>query len=215
MAATLETVTLEKLCGHCGKPIPRGHNYRTKKFCSRPCYNATKPYSLERAKAAFWSRVNMKAPNGCWEYTGARDKWGYGDIQFLKKHVQAHRLSWKLLRGEPGELDVLHKCHNPPCCNPAHLYLGTDVENSRDRVLAGRHAVGEQTKRNVLTEAQAIEILTRSTGEWGEGHRFAKAFRVAPNVIQALLRGQTWKHLPRHRPPTRFARGRRVQQHAS
>jgi hypothetical protein len=192
--ATLETVTLEKLCGHCGKPIPRGHNYRTKKFCSRPCYNATKPYSLERAKAAFWSRVDMRAPNGCWEYTGARDKWGYGDIQFLKKHVQAHRLSWKLLRGEPGELDVLHKCHNPPCCNPAHLYLGTDADNTRDRVALRRHTFGERMAHAKLTEVQVLEIRAQRGAV--TQRELAKRYGVNQSTIGHLMVGRSWKHLP-------------------
>jgi hypothetical protein len=131
-----------KLCLLCGVAFyyrDHIHTYKKRKYCSRACYRQELKHSPEKATAVFWSRVNKAAPKGCWEYTGARDKWGYGDVQFQRKHVQAHRLSWRLLRGEPGELYVLHKCHNPPCCNPDHLYLGTDKENSADRIAAGHN----------------------------------------------------------------------------
>ncbi len=69
---------------------------------------------------------------------GCRDKWGYGDLSYSGKHMQAHRLAWTLTHGDPGELDVLHTCDNPPCCNPKHLYLGTDADNHRDMHARGR-----------------------------------------------------------------------------
>lgn len=147
-----------RACAKCGKMF--GPNLRNKgyfdrglqRFCSRPCSYGHSKFSPEQAAEVFWSRVNKNGPNGCWVYTGGCDaKYGYGRISFLGRHHEAHRLSWKLLRGDPGTLDVLHKCNNPPCCNPDHLYLGDDFDNAQDRIKAG-------TLRAKVTPDQVREI---------------------------------------------------------
>lgn len=201
-ARTLETVAkrgrkikhIDKPCAHCGKAIPRRPTYARAVYCGNECRALAASYTPEVAQAAFWSRVNKDTPTGCWEYTGARDKWGYGDIRYLKKHVQAHRLSWRLLKGEPGELDVLHKCHNPPCCNPDHLYLGTDADNIRDKVEAGRHDFGERCGRSKLKEVQVIEIKGKLAA--GVTQRaLAAEYGVAQTTIAGISIGRSWKHL--------------------
>jgi hypothetical protein len=89
----------------------------------------------------FWSKITNSDPNGCWEWQGCRSRQGYGrlSVHENQKWGFAHRYSYFLVYGiDPGELCVLHRCDNPPCCNPAHLFLGTRVDNNFDRYIKGR-----------------------------------------------------------------------------
>lgn len=184
-----------------------GGPFREKKYCSTPCYRKNQKMSPEQALALFWSRVNKDAPNGCWEYTAGRDKWGYGDLQYmatpsLRKHIQAHRYSWMLLRGDPGKMDVLHKCNNPPCCNPDHLYLGTDLENARDRVNSGRYPHGVSQWSAKLSNAQVLQIRAEYRCE-RSGNRaissnaieLAARYGVSKGTIVAAAMKRRWKHV--------------------
>lgn len=89
----------------------------------------------------FWSKVAFTAnPNKCWEWQAGKTKYGYGELMIKNKQVYAHRLSWELTYGEiPDGLFVCHKCDNPKCVNPNHLFLGTNLDNVRDMVSKGRN----------------------------------------------------------------------------
>ena len=98
-----------------------------------------KPINADR----FWSKVDKNGPNGCWLYMGFR-KWdGYGWLARRRagksRYYTAHRYAWILTHGEPADgMHVLHRCDNPPCCNPAHLWLGTHDDNMADASAKGR-----------------------------------------------------------------------------
>ena len=84
----------------------------------------------------FWDRVDKKGPDECWEWFGQKNPKGYG---YVKPYGLTHRFSYELHTGEkPGELFVCHSCDNPPCVNPAHLWLGTVTDNQRDAKAKGR-----------------------------------------------------------------------------
>jgi len=91
---------------------------------------------------------------GCWEWQGAKDRKGYGQVMIARKVVRTHRLMWQLAVGLiPAGLCVLHRCDCPPCCNPDHLFLGTDADNVADRVAKGRSATGVRSGRYTRPES--------------------------------------------------------------
>lgn len=96
-------------------------------------------------ESRFWSKVKRGDPADCWMWTGARAH-GYGRIRTIgKRFCRAHRLAYALAHGDPGPLLVCHRCDNPLCVNPAHLFLGTVQDNNLDRDTKhrarGRHGI--------------------------------------------------------------------------
>lgn len=83
-------------------------------------------------------------PDACWPWLGWKNKDGYGEISLRCFNARAHRVAYRIWNGEvPEGLRVCHRCDNPPCCNPKHLFLGTDADNVADRHAKGRSARGD------------------------------------------------------------------------
>lgn len=92
-----------------------------------------------QTKEGFYKRY-VELDNGCWNFTGAIGRGGYGLASYHGKIHHAHRLSWILTNGEiPNGLLACHKCDNRLCINPAHLFLGTNLDNTIDMMNKGRH----------------------------------------------------------------------------
>lgn len=87
----------------------------------------------------FWSKVDIKGPDECWNWTGSRDKkWNYGQFRVYPSTYKAHRIAWSLEHGSPPPDQLLrHGCNNTLCCNPRHMLLGDDKSNKLDSIISG------------------------------------------------------------------------------
>lgn len=97
--------------------------------------------TIKNIQASFWSRVNVGASAECWEWKRGKTR-GYGHLRYKGEDWRAHRLAWTLVFDSiPNEMNVLHSCDNPACCNPNHLFLGTQRDNMIDRGKKGRTGI--------------------------------------------------------------------------
>lgn len=110
----------------------------------------------------FWSRTKT-GQNGCIEWSGCLDRSGYGRVGV--KQIPAHRVAYRLAKGEPGDMLVCHSCDNPKCVNPDHLWLGTHKDNMSDMTKKGRHAKQKQNYciHGHLFDAQNTYIKNNGT----------------------------------------------------
>lgn len=148
----------------------------------------------------FWSKVTKT--DGCWEWTGSRHTQGYGQFRFGGKSSKAHRVSWFLATGEmpPASVKVCHRCDNPPCVRPDHLFLGSQRENMADCSAKGRmgdhigRAAGERNGMAVLSPVVVMAARLMRQG----GTRpsvIADRLGISRNNVSKITLGRTWKHL--------------------
>lgn len=145
----------------------------------------SKPYSEDQRRTVFWSRVAIGAPNECWEWRGFLRPDGYGHAWMgrARGHWLSHRAALYFATGEcPPDLDVLHSCDNPACCNPVHLRLGTHNDN-----MADCHAKGRTVAK--LDEREIDTVLARLAN--GESQRsIARDYHVNQTTISNIATGK-------------------------
>lgn len=144
----------------------------------------------------FWKSVDKKSVIECWEWKGARLKLGYGRFRSAGKFVQAHRFSYALHAGHiPVGMCVCHRCDNPPCCNPAHLFLGTKKDNADDRDKKGRNKVfrGEAHPSAKATRAIAAAIRAEYEPFKTTGPMLARKHALSLATIKSILQRKSWK----------------------
>lgn len=150
--------------------------------------------SKEKEVERFWSRIPHQIEGDCWEWQGRINQDGYGQFDHNNSCSSSHRYVWKLFYGDiPDGMVICHKCDNPPCCNPAHLFLGTVWDNVRDRDLKGRQAShkGEKNGRAKLNRNQAVQI--RKLRQVGLSYKeLAKRFSVSIGCISHIINGRHW-----------------------
>lgn len=157
----------------------------------------------------FWSNIRIVS-NGCWLWTGHKDDGGYGVFFVKGQHVGAHRIAWFLLYGEiPVGKCVCHDCptgDNPLCCNPAHLWLGTNRQNQLDKVAKSRQARGAThgsvtkpeayfgVKRSAkLTKEQVLDIRNTYLPYYRPARYYAEKYGVSVPTVHKVIYMKTWK----------------------
>lgn len=170
--------------------MPTGIFKRTKQHRERIARARRNGLSIEEA---FWNKV--KKYKNCWEWTGCLSH-GYGSLKVNGKRFIASRFSYELHYGKiPKGKFVLHKCDNPACIRPEHLFLGTQKDNVRDSVSKGRNMVGEKQNFAKLTNEKVIEIRSLYSKGNISQTELGKKFNVHQHTISCLVRRQTWKHI--------------------
>lgn len=152
------------------------------------------------------------ASNGCWEWTGGKTERGYAILDIKNPHwpesaVLLHRVAYEVcVEAIPDGLCVLHRCDNPSCIRPDHLFLGTNSDNSNDKVSKGRqasgqvvrkdheHLVGEGVKNSKLTAELVREIRARAAS--GESQAsIARLLKISDTHISDVVRRRSWRHI--------------------
>ena len=135
----------------------------------------------------FSEKVDKRGHEECWEWTGAKGPEGYGRLGVDDVTMPAHRLSWQFFFGDiPKGLQVLHKCDNPSCVNPYHLFLGTQSDNIRDAYRKGR---GSSQKLSIEKVDQIrVLYLTTTLSQYA----LAEMFDVDQSNISLICSGKTY-----------------------
>lgn len=157
----------------------------------------------------FWAKVDKTGgPHACWPWVAYRNPKGYGRFMLRGRSELSHRVAYILTFGAiPEKLHCLHDCDNPPCCNPAHLRPGTNLDNVEDKIAKGRQAAGdssgmfgkgyliagEKNPAAKLTLAQVNEIRQRYKTGGISQRQLAKHFGVGKTIIGSIVRGEKWK----------------------
>ena len=141
----------------------------------------------------FWMMVSIGNEEDCWPWTGAKKAEGYGRVRLNGRPMTASRCAWTITNGSPGELHVLHSCHNPVCVNPRHLHLGDHSKNMNEKVEAGRayRAMGDAHPRAKLTSADVLSIR-RDTRPQKE---IMAAYGIASSTVSQIKTRKRWPHL--------------------
>ena len=155
------------------------------------------PYEV--AVDRFWSRVDMSGgPGACWPWTLSCYTAGYGQVWWEGRHRGAHVVAFAITTGSLPANHVLHRCDNPPCCNPAHLFEGTHDDNMADMVQKGRQhnelkvSRGSANGRAVLDEDRVREL--RELAAQGAGHaNLARQFGISDTHVRRVVRKVAWR----------------------
>lgn len=149
----------------------------------------------------FWARVAVGGKDECWPWTGATMPKGYGRVRYQGARWGTHRLALVLSGvAVPAGAFVCHRCDHPPCCNPAHLFVGSAAANSHDCLAKGRHALQKRPPRGAacptarLSADQVLEIRRRLIRPLSV-RALAREFGVVPRTIYRIKTGETWWHL--------------------
>lgn len=133
-----------------------------------------------------WTKIRQTYASECWEWTGTLFSTGYG----RHRDTTAHRAVWIELYGNPGKLEVCHTCDNRKCCNPAHLFVGTEKDNAADKVAKNRQArfPGSLNQSAKLSPKQVLEIRASRLSH----AELARRYHVSESNIRFIRNRGTW-----------------------
>lgn len=150
-----------------------------------------------------WSKVKKGDSNECWPWIGWRNEQGYGRTEIKDVAYYAHRVIFDLVHPQKitlaapkdGSQTIMHICDNPPCCNPAHLRLGTHQENIQDMMEKGRKSkpISHQSINAKLTEDEVREI--RFMKRFATCKALALLYDVSATTIHGLLYGRHYQDI--------------------
>jgi hypothetical protein len=149
----------------------------------------------------FWSFIGKGRSDECWNWAGAKDSRGYGRFHIGLSRgstALAHRVAFALTRGYVPDA-VCHKCDNPSCCNPDHLFGGTRADNNLDMAAKGRNRVpkfglrGELHHHAKLTNSQSMEIIEKYARGGVSQRQLASEYRVSQRSISKVVLGISFK----------------------
>jgi hypothetical protein len=147
----------------------------------------------------FWSKVDIRGEGDCWEWQAAMASGRYGYFAVSNGDMQyAHRLAWTLVNGLiPSGLRVLHKCDNPPCCNPAHLFLGSQQDNVNDMLQKqrGRWRRGETHHSAKLNPRKVRTIRSAVRNKLFSRAELAEIYGVSEVNIDRVVNRKIWRHV--------------------
>lgn len=161
----------------------------------------------EKELERFWCKVDKKSDDECWNWIAGKSAYGYGQFSIKNKIYGAHRISYIIHNGEIPEDDpyhgycICHKCDNPSCVNPAHLFIGTTKENIQDMVNKGRlrwvipETKGEKNGQHKLSEEQVREIREKYIPYKYSVYKLAKEYNVSKSTIGYVVTYKRWQHL--------------------
>jgi hypothetical protein len=144
--------------------------------------------------ARFWSKVHRTDAKACWPYFGAGNGRGYGLFAIHGRvRIPAHRFAWLASRGEVSpDQEVCHRCDNPACVNPDHLFLGTHQDNHLDSIRKGRKRAWGLQKLN----AEQVYEIRAQVAAGALQKDVAKAYGVSRNNVCGIVHRKSWAHLP-------------------
>lgn len=183
----------DRKCAYCAGPLVRHpsndpKSWIARKFC---CIQCVGKWNAQQRRPNGPDHVDKSAgPDKCWPWMGARSDKGYGIRYEGKQRIFAHRHALASQGIDICGKVVMHSCDNPPCCNPAHLSVGTIADNNADMVAKGRQRgpQGERHPHAKLTASQIDEI--RASPELSP--TLARRFGVANSTIYMVRKGRTW-----------------------
>lgn len=170
------------LCG-CGRVVKKGNTY---------IHGHHNKYASITIKDRIWKKINVKGENECWEWKGCKFPNGYGNIRYKKKCALTHRVIYELTYGNiPENLLVCHRCDNPSCCNPNHLFLGTCKDNLDDmrrkkrwKCSSRRNELNSHCK---LTNIQVLEIKRLYETKLYSYKKLSKIYNVTYGHIGKII----------------------------
>lgn len=200
-------IKIKRICKTCSNEfevMPRVVKIGTGNYCSWSCRSKICS-TLKRLspEEIFWRNIiPPKHKNDCWLFKCINSS-GYGTFQYIDNisekriSIKAHRFSWELHNNKkiPKGFSACHHCDNPPCCNPSHIFIGTQSDNAFDMIKKGRAKTerGSQRYNAVLNEELVLKIKIMIS-ENIRLYRIAKELNIPTYLIQNIKNG-SWKHV--------------------